>query len=195
MTEGVKISDTEKDKNSKICFVTVGATASFDGLLKTVLEGPFLEALHDANYSGLTIQYGQGEGKRLFDGFVSAKGNEVKQRLGIELSGFDFNTEGLGQDMQRAKGGETGSGAAEGLVISHAGQQSLSVSKLWIGLIHLAEQGSGSILHALRIGVALVVVPNTELLHNHQVELAEELARQGYVVHGDLQSVLRTSCC
>ena len=49
--------------------------------------------------------------------------------------------------------------------------------------------GSGSVLAALRIGVPLVVVPNTDLLHNHQVELAEELAKQEYVVHGNLESV------
>lgn len=29
-------------------------------------------------------------------------------------------------------------------------------------------------------------MPNTDLLHNHQLELAEELAAQGYVVHGKL---------
>jgi UDP-N-acetylglucosamine transferase subunit ALG13 len=52
------------------------------------------------------------------------------------------------------------------------------------------RSGSGTILDALRIGVPLVVVPNTDLLHNHQVELAEELAKQEYVVHGDLKCVL-----
>ena len=43
--------------------------------------------------------------------------------------------------------------------------------------------GSGSILDALRINAPLIVVPNPELLDNHQVELAEELAAQGYVTH------------
>ena len=54
--------------------------------------------------------------------------------------------------------------------------------------------GSGSILDALRIAVPLIVVPNPALLDNHQEELAEELANQGYVVHGHLEFVeARTS--
>lgn len=35
----------------------------------------------------------------------------------------------------------------------------------------------------------LIAVPNTSLLHNHQVELAEEMARQGYIIHGHLKFV------
>ncbi len=50
-----------------------------------------------------------------------------------------------------------------------------------------SRTGSGSILDALRIAVPLIVVPNPSLLDNHQEELAEELARQGYVVHGHLE--------
>lgn len=49
--------------------------------------------------------------------------------------------------------------------------------------------GSGTILDALRISVPLVVVPNAELLDNHQVELAEALAEMEYVVHGKLEYV------
>lgn len=41
----------------------------------------------------------------------------------------------------------------------------------------------------MRIEVPIIVVPNTELLDNHQVELAEVLAEQNYVVHGDLRYV------
>lgn len=50
--------------------------------------------------------------------------------------------------------------------------------------------GSGSILDALRINAPLIVVPNPHLLDNHQVELAEELAKQDYVTYGKLESVL-----
>lgn len=38
----------------------------------------------------------------------------------------------------------------------------------------------------------LIVVPNEELLDNHQVELAEALAEQEYVVHGRLPSLVQT---
>lgn len=46
------------------------------------------------------------------------------------------------------------------------------------------QTGSGTILDALRTAVPLIVVPNPTLLDNHQEELAVELARLGYVVHG-----------
>lgn len=44
-------------------------------------------------------------------------------------------------------------------------------------------------LDALRMAVPLIVVPNEELLDNHQVELAEALAEQEYVVHGKLANL------
>ena len=51
----------------------------------------------------------------------------------------------------------------------------------------ISTVGSGSILEALRVGVPLIVVPNRDLLDDHQLELAEELAAQGYAVHGRLE--------
>ena len=47
--------------------------------------------------------------------------------------------------------------------------------------------GTGSILDAFRVNVPLVVVPNATLLDNHQQELANELARQKYVVVGNTE--------
>ena len=45
-------------------------------------------------------------------------------------------------------------------------------------------------MEALRLDVPLVVVPNPYLANNHQLELAQELEAQGYVVHGRIEYVL-----
>lgn len=47
--------------------------------------------------------------------------------------------------------------------------------------------GSGSILTALRAGKPLMVVPNTELMDNHQAQLADELGKGGYLMVSSLQ--------
>ncbi|KAI1850530.1 hypothetical protein JX266_003812 [Neoarthrinium moseri] len=48
------------------------------------------------------------------------------------------------------------------------------------------SDGAGTILESLNVDARVIVVPNTSLMDNHQLELAEELARQGYLVHGHL---------
>ncbi|KAL9006555.1 MAG: hypothetical protein Q9188_000715 [Gyalolechia gomerana] len=156
----------------KVCFVTIGATAAFDQLLKAVLTSQFLQALQALGYTSLRLQYGKNGQKILDESRIVDDLGQVTQ-YGIKVSGFDFDTKGLGQEMWVTKAAED---RAEGVVISHA--------------------GSGSILDALRIRVPLIVVPNTSLLHNHQVELAEELSKQGYLVRGqldDLPKALRES--
>ena len=42
-------------------------------------------------------------------------------------------------------------------------------------------------MDAVRIGVPVIVVPNTALLDNHQLEFAEQMARMDYAVHGDIK--------
>ncbi|KAL8720518.1 MAG: hypothetical protein Q9225_002640 [Loekoesia sp. 1 TL-2023] len=153
----------------KVCFVTIGATAAFDQLLKAVLASGFLQALQALGYTSLRLQYGK-NGQKILNELNPQDNADCHD---IEINGFDFNTNGLGQEMWCTKAAKD---RAEGVVISHA--------------------GSGTILDALRIRVPLIVVPNTSLLHNHQVELAEELSKQGYLVHGhlnDLPAALRES--
>ncbi|KAL7270973.1 N-acetylglucosaminyldiphosphodolichol N-acetylglucosaminyltransferase catalytic subunit alg13 [Rhizina undulata] len=53
----------------------------------------------------------------------------------------------------------------------------------------ISHAGSGSILDALRFQKRLVVVPNTQLMDNHQKELAEELEKQGYLVEGRVDNL------
>lgn len=159
-TDEMSQRPSEPSRPRKRCFVTIGATAPFDRLLQAVLAPTFLQTLVDHKYTELRIQYGK-EGHAVFDQYMKSQPSSST----LDITGFGFKTEGLAEDMRAAKGGVVET--AEGAVISHA--------------------GSGSILEALRYGVPCIVVPNTDLLHNHQVELAEELARQQYVVHGKLE--------
>ncbi|KAI6788141.1 hypothetical protein KC361_g9210 [Hortaea werneckii] len=150
----------------KTCFVTIGATASFAALIRSALSPDTLSALGKLGYTDLVVQYGQ-DGQELFDSAMQ----QVKtagSSSNVNVTGFDLDQAGLGKYMRQAKGGGA-RGGQEGVVVGHA--------------------GSGTILDALRIAVPIIVVPNPDLLDNHQVELAEALAEQDYVVHGKLEQL------
>lgn len=101
----------------KLCFVTIGATASFDPLISAALSPEFLEALQASGYTDLVLQHGA-EGVLIIKEFHRTFGRMNANQWGINVSGFDFNKEGLGKEMRAAKGNP---GDAEGVVISHAG--------------------------------------------------------------------------
>lgn len=102
----------------KTCFVTIGATASFIGLIRAALAPDFLAALESQGYTELLVQYGQG-GKELFDGCLGALSS-----MNMHIHGFDLDKAGLAPYMVRAKGGQR-NGREEGVVISHAGKITL----------------------------------------------------------------------
>lgn len=108
---------TDVPKPKKLCFVTIGATASFDALIQAVLSQPFLEALQRAGYTHLLLQHGV-EGERIVKDFKNQLSLGTSQDHGIRIRGFAFNKKGLGEEMRAAKGEKDG---AEGVVISHAG--------------------------------------------------------------------------
>lgn len=53
--------------------------------------------------------------------------------------------------------------------------------------------GTGTILDAWKIGVPLIVVPNAHLLDNHQAQMADHLAKEGYATQSTAEYVLMTS--
>ena len=115
-------------REHKTCFVTVGATAPFDALIKAVLEPKFLQALRKANYTKLQIQHGHESEDNLFTRLSrQAEVSELCKNSNLELTGFGFDKDGLDRYMRGAKGnaprGQGTEDAGEGAVISHAGQQ------------------------------------------------------------------------
>lgn len=64
-----------------------------------------------------------------------------------------------------------------GLVICHAGKLSGSTARVQI---LMTSTGTGTILDGWRLGLSLVVVPNTSLLDDHQTEMAKHLSKEGY---------------
>jgi hypothetical protein len=109
-----------KGPSKRLCFVTVGATASFNSLISATLHPLFLDAMSKSGYTNLLIQYGK-DGKAVFEKLTAeiASADETD----ITIDGFDFNRDGLDQEMRAAKGKPPHS--AEGVVISHAGKQAL----------------------------------------------------------------------
>ena len=112
---------TAVERPAKRCFVTVGATAAFKDLLTAILSRSFLDSLSDAGYTDLIVQYGV-DGKSVVDDFQQ---QQQQLRHGesptgqVTIKSFDFNRDGLGQEMRAAKAED---GATEGVVISHAGE-------------------------------------------------------------------------
>ena len=104
----------------KVCFVTVGATASFDSLVKATLSPQFLEALKTYDYTDVRLQYGK-DGHKILEEFNRSKDTMSQGAQDLSICGFDFNKQGLGSEMQAAKGEGNG---VEGVVISHAGTYS-----------------------------------------------------------------------
>jgi len=149
------------------CFVTIGATAGFKALIDAVLAPKFLQTLSELQYTRLIIQAGPD-----MPHYHAVKPTSSETSYDIEVSAFDYNKTGLGEQMRGCQGKLPA--VREGIVITHA--------------------GSGSILEALRVGVPFIMVPNPSLLDNHQTELAIEIENQGYGIHGelsDLASALR----
>ena len=140
---------TKSAQQKRVCFVTVGATASFDDLIEAVLSQVFLDALAAVDYTQLLIQHGR-DTRRAVERFHEERERGQIDTRGITVRAFAFSETGLSQQMRAAKGvdgvadgdgdggGVAGAGAgagagalcaaatgaaaaAEGVVISHAG--------------------------------------------------------------------------
>ncbi|KAK4191115.1 hypothetical protein QBC35DRAFT_35866 [Podospora australis] len=141
------------------CFVTIGSIANFRPLLDEVVTPDFLACLASHGYSTLTVQCGP-ELEQFREKVAALATEDIH---GIDIRSFDY-TPSLIPYMLECRG-EAGTRLA-GCVISHA--------------------GSGTILEVKRVNATLIAVPNPTLMDNHQLELAEELSRQNWAIHGHI---------
>ncbi|KAI2640024.1 glycosyltransferase family 28 C-terminal domain-containing protein [Xylaria nigripes] len=152
------------DRQSRAAFVTIGATASFRGLLEEVASDEFLAMLKFLDFTHLIVQCGPD-----LEYFESIQPQDAKKSYGLSITTFSYAPD-LDQYFMQASRGNDENGLRDcGVIISHA--------------------GSGSIIGALEFDSKLIVVPNPELMDNHQVEIAEDMATKGFLIHAKLGSI------
>ena len=109
-------------QTSKGCFVTVGATASFDNLVSAVLTAKFLSSLQNSGYTSLVIQYGK-SGANFYSSCLRKAEKEFGGKVPLTVEGFDFKTGDFREYIESVVCGQNG-----GLLIAHAGKL-ISTSK------------------------------------------------------------------
>ncbi|KAI0855230.1 hypothetical protein F4860DRAFT_41763 [Xylaria cubensis] len=171
-------------KLSRTAFVTIGATAGFRSLLREVVSPKFLSTLRSLNFTDLVVQCGPD-----LDYFDTIRPDQTQTSSDVKIAAFPYAPDLKQHYLQASQSdGDDDYGKRDrGVIISHAGPLESCVT---IGLVvaHFTA-GSGSIIEALEFDSKLVAVPNPELMDNHQLEIAEEMESQGFLIHGTLGSV------
>lgn len=151
-------------------FVTVGTT-QFDAMVTAVFKDDVLKSLSALGIPRLIVQLGRG---KLPTWLLDQIGQHATDKL--ESPGAVITTRLVGIDMEiyrmKASIADDISGAV--LVISHA--------------------GAGSIFETIRAKKPLIVVTNTLLADNHQVELAAAMHSRGHLLYAEpsqLAEILR----
>jgi beta-1,4-N-acetylglucosaminyltransferase len=165
-------------------FITVGSTL-FPSLTSLVLSPSFLDTAAAHGISNLVVQYGRADielpdGLSLMPLEGRVGGRDEKGEGEWLWSSQAGKGEGVRVRMMRYTGDFTGEVSRSDVVISHAGEYSLSKNTSTSS--SLTFPGSGSILTALRAAKPLLVVANTSLMDNHQAQLAEALREKGYLM-------------
>jgi hypothetical protein len=114
------------DRKTKMCFVTVGATAAFDELIEELVSERCLKVLVDLGYTWVTIQCGY-SGAQLAEDcfknlFPSSNGLEPDH---ISVAAFNFTDGPMTNLMRYVKAGPD---RDEGMIITHAGEYLQSCS-------------------------------------------------------------------
>lgn len=150
----------------KKVFVTVGTT-KFPKLVDTITQLPTLQALSHCGYTEIQIQTGRQFDSPKIDPKLKATVQQQDNCWTVRLDTLVIHYDQYFEDFE-------GQIAKADLVISHA--------------------GAGSCLDILKMGKPLIVVVNEELMDNHQLELADQLQKDGYVYFCTCDNLSSTLC-
>ncbi|KAK0703219.1 hypothetical protein B0T26DRAFT_492475 [Lasiosphaeria miniovina] len=142
---------------SRLCFVTVGATAGFRQLLAEIIKPEFLQRLAHYKFRRLEVQCGPD-----YDWFAEQV-EALPDDYGIDIRSFTY-TKNMSLCYVRCRG-EAGLRLA-GCVITHA--------------------GSSNVLEVKRTQAPLIAVPNPAITDKHQEDLADVMEDQGWGISGEL---------
>lgn len=150
-------------KQFKTLFVTVGST-KFELLINRILKQDLLQQLKKYNFKRVILQVGNGkhDDDDLFNFKelnFNASNNEISK----------FTKENIEITAYRYKSSITDDLLSADLVISHA--------------------GSGSVMESLEANKKLIVVVNESLMDNHQLELAEKMYAENYLLYTNCQGL------
>ncbi|EWY90992.1 beta-1,4-N-acetylglucosaminyltransferase [Fusarium oxysporum f. sp. lycopersici 4287] len=146
----------EGPRLDRVCLVTVGATTGFGKLVESVLQPSFWQYMNSQRFTQLRVQCGPD----LAWASKQLAGRKVNIPSGLCIDLFASKKNLMKEEMSLCKDAD---GKRQlGLVISHA--------------------GTGTILDAWKMGLPLIVVPNIQLLNDHQTEMAKYLSKEGYAI-------------
>ncbi|WKY13867.1 hypothetical protein Q1695_004592 [Nippostrongylus brasiliensis] len=134
------------------CFVTVGTTR-FDQLVNQILSEECVTVLKSVGVQQIKIQLGAGEWN-----------DDVRQRV--------FN--GVVADQ--------GDGESYGMPVHYYRFKRNIQDDMKEAMIVVGHAGAGTCLECLRLRKPFIVVVNEELMDNHQLELAKELASGEHLI-------------
>ena len=187
-------------------FATVGTT-SFDDFVRSLCSRPFLVAMAESSAGArgderedcwsldLAIQYGRGTSPRAFlppSLLLDAPAHESDDGAGAAVLSVPVprgtTTTGGGRGGAAGAEAPAGGGTARRREVRlrwYRFRPSLS-SEMESADVILTHAGAGTLLEALDIASSakpkvIHAVINSTLMHNHQLELAEELERRGHL--------------
>lgn len=153
---------------SKTCFVATGATVTFQKLIEASLSRQLIETLQKHGFGRLIIQFGkEPDGIATFSRCVEQLG-AVRKPAGAPGADGTVKVE-LESGFQ-----------IEGFKFTTEIKQYMQQADLVI-----THGGTGLILDGLRSYRKVIVFVNNQLMDNHQLEIASEFEKEGYLLKCD----------